>query len=85
MVSLYVSLRWKSMVSRVMRKAAWGPVRRSHLWRERVVFESSSSMESVNDGGVLKRSPKFYWCFGIPAEKLFSLSVCVKKLAKHIM
>lgn len=44
------------MVSRVMRKAAWGPVRRSHLWRERVVFESSSSMGSVNDAGVLKRS-----------------------------
>ncbi len=67
------------MVSRVMRKAAWGPVRRSHLWRERVVFESSSSMGSVNDAGILKRSLKFYSCFGIPAEKLFSLSVHVKK------
>lgn len=72
------------MVSRVMRKAAWGSVRRSHLWRECVVFESSSSMGSVNDAGVLKRSLKFYWCFGIPAEKLFSLSMYVKKLAKHI-
>ncbi len=67
------------MVSRVMRKAAWGPVRRSHLWRERVVFESFSSMGSVNDAGILKRSLKFYSCFGIPAEKLFSLSVHVKK------
>ncbi len=73
------------MVSRVIRKAAWGPVRRSHLWRERVVFESSSSMGSVNDAGILKRSLKFYSCFGIPAEKLISLSVHVKKkTCQHI-
>lgn len=72
------------MVSRVMRKAAWGPVRRSHLARERVVFESSSSMGSVNDAGILKHSLKFYSCFGISAEKLFSLSVYVKKKLANI-